>query len=125
MTRVFTEGQNVTVTIRNPLWYRNEAYAVNAAPSEFLEFTGSVVYDKTHKGTLFGLTTGIKSFPVRTLDLNDVVGHEQPKVSSAAPTSWIVEGSKGNKYTVSRSGNRLTCTCPGFSFRHDCKHIKQ
>ena len=34
--------------------------------------------------------------------------------------SIIVEGSNGNKYTV-RDGK---CSCPGFTFRGTCKHIK-
>lgn len=34
----------------------------------------------------------------------------------------IVEGSKGNKYEVRIMGNRVSCNCPGFSYRSRCKH---
>ena len=32
-----------------------------------------------------------------------------------------VKGSKGNTYTI-KDGN---CSCPGFTFRGDCKHVKE
>ena len=39
--------------------------------------------------------------------------------------SWVVEGSKGNRYTVKKVGDRFTCSCPGFAFRKKCKHTKK
>ena len=34
-----------------------------------------------------------------------------------------VEGSKGAKYIVNLDEN--TCTCPGYTFRGTCKHVKE
>jgi hypothetical protein len=37
---------------------------------------------------------------------------------------WIVKGSKGDEYTITEHSGNLSCTCSGFRFRGDCKHIK-
>jgi hypothetical protein len=39
--------------------------------------------------------------------------------------TWLVAGSKGSKYTVVRTRNKWTCTCPGFQFRKSCRHIQE
>lgn len=39
--------------------------------------------------------------------------------------TWSVAGSKGSKYTVVRTRNKWTCTCPGFQFRKSCRHIQE
>jgi hypothetical protein len=47
-------------------------------------------------------------------------------VEAAEPVSWIktVEGSKpGVTYQVNTIDK--TCSCPGYTFRGDCKHIKE
>jgi hypothetical protein len=36
-----------------------------------------------------------------------------------------IEGSNGKKYYVTNVGAKYMCTCPGFSFRHTCKHTKE
>lgn len=38
---------------------------------------------------------------------------------------YEVTGSKGARYTVTLTGSEGMphCTCKGFSFRHDCKHV--
>jgi hypothetical protein len=37
---------------------------------------------------------------------------------------WEVAGSKGNVYKVTEANGYLSCTCSGFRFRGDCKHVK-
>lgn len=38
---------------------------------------------------------------------------------------WKVKGSKGDIYTVSITNNHWNCTCSGFGFRRNCKHVEQ
>jgi hypothetical protein len=41
--------------------------------------------------------------------------------------SWSVDGSKGNKYTVTLINNIWSCTCPAFNYSGNglsCKHIQ-
>lgn len=34
-----------------------------------------------------------------------------------------VKGSNGKEYQIEKIGDKYTCTCPGFVFRHKCKHV--
>lgn len=54
------------------------------------------------------------------LDPNPFAGLDQPKEESMVVE---VQGSKGQVYRV--NVEEKTCTCPGFTFRGDCKHIKE
>jgi hypothetical protein len=38
--------------------------------------------------------------------------------------TWVVKGSKGDEYTITEHSGNLSCTCSGFRFRGDCKHVK-
>lgn len=35
-----------------------------------------------------------------------------------------VQGSNGKEYYIEKVGSKYTCTCPGFTFRNTCKHVK-
>jgi len=37
---------------------------------------------------------------------------------------WTVKGSKGDEYRVTELNGNFSCTCSGFRFRGDCKHVK-
>lgn len=39
--------------------------------------------------------------------------------------SWQVQGSRGDSYTVTEESGTWACTCAGFKFRGDCKHVKE
>jgi hypothetical protein len=52
---------------------------------------------------------------------------EPPRAEIAPDKEWTFIGSKGNEYTVIRSGGGFSCTCPAAMFQKfkDCKHIVQ
>ena len=39
--------------------------------------------------------------------------------------TWNVTGSRGNQYQVEKTENGLTCTCSGFGFRGQCRHVAE
>jgi len=45
--------------------------------------------------------------------------------SEEPPKTIEVKGSKGQTYKVTQSGSKWECTCRGFAFRRDCKHIQK
>jgi hypothetical protein len=38
--------------------------------------------------------------------------------------SWTVKGSKGDEYKVTESGGNFNCTCSGWRFRGQCRHVE-
>ena len=52
----------------------------------------------------------------------DIVG-----VPPALPTgqSYAMYGSKGDIYTITYDGRFWSCTCRGYEFRKDCRHIRE
>lgn len=49
-----------------------------------------------------------------------------PKVVDK-PVGQVIEvpGSNGKKYFLSKVGKGWSCTCPGYQFRHKCKHVDE
>jgi len=120
-------GAEVTVIVRSELAPHKHLYA-DGVIRELVTFTGTVAPTERwqdSKRTL-NLTTGIKSFPVRSIDMARVVSINGAKAKIiVAPKSrtWLVKGSKGNTYTVTEDKGRRSCTCVGFGFRQYCKHL--
>lgn len=49
-----------------------------------------------------------------------------PKTESK-PVGQVIEvaGSNGKKYFLSKYDKSWSCTCPGYQFRHKCKHVEE
>lgn len=63
----------------------------------------------------------------RFKEVPNTFGFVEPVELPVADTSnrWTVKGSKGNEYTVTETDGVLTCSCSGFRFRGQCRHVKE
>ena len=107
------EGKNYN----HVYWLNNSkdkmyAYAKFGNPAEVTTFKNPIRID----------ARGRKFEVVR----NDIYGwvDEDEVVETVNPT-WTIEGSKGDKYVVEKDGSVYNCTCSGFKFRGECRHIKE
>jgi hypothetical protein len=58
----------------------------------------------------------------------DALKHWEPERKKAVTpkeNSWKVKNSKGNGYYTVSFNSVWNCTCTGFGFRRDCKHVQQ
>ena len=60
-----------------------------------------------------------RKFVVSSTQYKIVTKEEEPE-----GRVWEVAGSKGDVYKVTEANGYLSCTCSGFKFRGDCKHVK-
>lgn len=71
--------------------------------------------------------SGDKNWPIRVIDINTVENIDLLSGSFNEINTDVkvieIQGSKGNKYIVTKTSKSITCTCPGFQFRKQCKHI--
>lgn len=126
-------GSQVTVVVRNLMAHKPVYIPFldmwSPKSEETFTFTGTVLKsDPWMRSDEFNLTSGLSHFPVRTINLKNVVslnGVEQGVVEQDNVQTKIVKGSKGNEYVVMvRNGVAETCTCPAFRFRGGrCKHL--
>ncbi len=127
MSDMLKEGQEVTIRVKNILWEKRHLYAPGVVTQEFNIYTGTIMRQKWFSADEIGITTGDPGFPFRRInrdrivEVNDLpVSYEKPKAVERVEKT--VQGSKGNTYTVVKDAGRITCTCPGFTFRGNCKH---
>ena len=124
-------GSTVKVTTRYP------NYVIGRGPWDDKTTTGKVVpipsYWKDEVGNTFAIETGLEYHPIslvymhRVIDLSIIQGKALSwiELSKSLTIKATVAGSKGNVYNVVSSGGKWSCTCTGFEFRNQCKHIAQ
>jgi hypothetical protein len=55
---------------------------------------------------------------------SDEVYFGKPVVETKPKDAIEVQGSNGKVYLLTKGiGGKYNCTCPGFTFRHTCKHV--
>jgi len=117
-------GARITVTTRYP-----NKYYFSKSEWDDRTYVGTVLADeKWTPDANFRLFTGNPAFPVSMFALGNVHelkymdGTVARKEAIEAANSWVVKGSKGEDYIVTKSNGKCRCTCPGFTFRNKCKH---
>jgi hypothetical protein len=97
----------------------NGVYLLDDAKSKMYAYvapnTGEV---KTFKRPITIYTKG-RSFKV----VSNTYNYKIPSEVAENPR-WEVTGSKGDTYIVEKTNHGLTCTCSGYKFRGECKHVK-
>lgn len=67
-------------------------------------------------------------FHVRGRKFTEVKNTWNVSVAETEPVegrNWTVAGSKGSIYTVTENNGLWTCTCSGFKFRNQCRHVTE
>jgi hypothetical protein len=73
--------------------------------------------------------SGTKDWPIRVLNMDyieniELLSGNFKEVNTGTKVHEVL-GSKGKKYIVTSNNKCWTCTCPGFQFRKQCKHVSE
>jgi hypothetical protein len=91
-------------------------------------YTGAIIPNPDYIADDCITITGDRYCPIRIIPKSSIVeGIDLPPPAPYQNENLHcnVEGSTGTIYTVNRTNNIWNCTCRGFEFRKDCKHINQ
>jgi hypothetical protein len=110
----FAETTDWKDTVPNGIYLLNDSkskmYAFRARGTEAI---------KVFKNPIRIDTRGRK-FAINAVQFKTVVKEEEPEGKV-----YEVKGSKGDIYKVTDVNGNYSCTCSGFKFRGECKHIKE
>ena len=117
-------GDVVTIRVRDT---RNPAVFATGVVRQFNEYSGKILPNpKWVAQDAITLSTGISEFPFRIIDRERILELGNAPVAVSRSETFVVQGSKpGTTYTVTRDGSHWSCTCVGFGFRKDCKHVRE
>lgn len=120
-------GSRVRVTTMYP-----NTYAYRGKDDNYVTYTreGVVVQSIFRDPFMFAVKTGDPDHPVSEYNAKsqhvvrvDVLVGDSETVETKTK-AWKVKSTDGKKfYLVTRVGGKFNCTCTGFEFRKDCKHI--
>jgi hypothetical protein len=91
------------------------------AHTYLLDGTTLVAYIKKGERDPFYFKNGIKNFDKRGRKFEVI--KPNPFKTPKAASMMEFKGSKGNSYWVDPEAK--TCTCPGYTFRGNCKHVAE
>ena len=97
----------------------NGIYLLDDSKSKMYAFRPAAGEIKTFRNPIRIDVRGRK-FVVNPVQFKTKLKEEEPE-----GRVWTVKGSKGDEYKVSELNGNWTCSCSGFRFRGDCKHVKE
>jgi SWIM zinc finger len=120
-------GSRVRVTTVYP-----NTYAYRGEDNNYVTYTreGEVVQSIFRDPFMFAVKTGDPDHPVseynakslHVVKIEYIIGGS--KQVATDKKAWKVKSEDGSKfYIVQRIEGKFSCTCKGFEFRKDCKHI--
>lgn len=120
-------GQIVTITTKFPNHCVYDENQFNEFTYENVEVLKS---EKWFKPDQFKISSDCNHMSFRVISMNNVISINGSTTSESSNNNTQIvhiEGSKGNKYTVTIQNNNqaISCTCPGFQFRNQCKHLQK
>jgi hypothetical protein len=117
-------GDTVSIRVRDA---RNPAVYASGIVNQFNEYTGKILPNpKWVSSDSICISTGDTHFPFRIIDRERILELGAAPVAVSRSETFVVQGSKpGTTYMVTRDGSHWSCTCVGFGFRKDCKHVRE
>jgi hypothetical protein len=58
-------------------------------------------------------------------EVPNTFGYNTKSEDDTSVPKWTITGSKGDLYVVQKIDNQYNCSCSGFRFRGNCKHVEQ
>ena len=114
------------VTTSNPSYFEPNRYAFDQPKTLVYEGESLPIPKWAATGSI-ALSTGNPKWPFRLIDVSIIISiDDQPQLEPKQVSSTrtvTVEGSKGQSYVVTVAPSGKSCTCSGFSFRRNCKHL--
>ena len=98
--------------------YPNHTYLVTDDRSKVLGYVRS----GTDQLEMF---RAAKNFDPRGRKFKEVENRWDLQEKQTRQRQWQITGSRGNQYTVTETADGLTCSCPGYTYRQDCKHVHE
>lgn len=116
----------VAITVRHSLYDKRHLYGYHI--SEFIKYVGAIIPNpKWVASDCICLSTGDPAFPFRVIEKESIV-KSSTEINYTKPKEdrnvFACRGTNGNTYTITREGSIWNCTCTGFGFRKDCKHVQ-
>lgn len=97
----------------------NHIYLVNDDRSKALGYVKSGTEDLVMFARPLQFNTKFRKF-------REITGKwSVPTTAVSTSRQWTVVGSRGDKYVITEKHDKLHCSCSGFRFRGDCRHLRE